>query len=100
MSHEIFELTQEIRKRDDVLVCRLVEGKVTFVHRRLWPALLRAARHFPKKHLAQVREVHSKSGQHVVKELAFPKWVTAEISTEARRLSEEEALQSIGGWCL
>ena len=32
---------------DDILVCRLVNGKVTFVHRRLWPALVRAAAHFP-----------------------------------------------------
>ena len=42
-SHEIFELTRGIRNRDDILVCRLVGGKVTFVHRRLWPALVRAA---------------------------------------------------------
>ena len=72
LSHEIFELTQGIRDRDDILVCRLVDGKVTFVHRRLWPALVRSAEHFPKNQLAQVREVHSKSGRHVAKELAFP----------------------------
>ncbi len=99
LSHEIFELTQGIRDRDDILVCRLVDGKVTFVHRRLWPALVRSAEHFPKNQLAQVREVHSKSGRHVAKELAFPKWVPSDVSTEARRLSKEEALQSLGAWC-
>ena len=98
-SHEIFELTQGIRNRDDILVCRLVNGKVTFVHRRLWPALVRVAKQFPKKQLAQVREVHTESGRHVAKELAFPKWVPTDVSAEARRLSKEEALQSLGSWC-
>ena len=98
-SHEIFELTQGIRNSDDILVCRLVNGKVTFVHRRLWPALVRVAKQFPKKQLAQVREVHTESGRHVTKELAFPKWVPTDVSAEARRLSKEEALQSLGGWC-
>ena len=98
-SHEIFELTQAIRGREDVLVCRLVSGKVTFVHRRLWPALVRAARRFPKKQLAQVHEVHTVSGRHVAKEIAFPKWVPEEVTAEASRLSEEDAVRELGGWC-
>ena len=97
-SHEIFELTRAIRAREDVLVCRLVDGRVTFVHRRLWPALVRAAGRFPKKQLAQVREIHTPSAHHVAKEIAFPKWVPAEILTEASRLSEEEALDALGAW--
>ena len=98
-SDQIFELTQTIRGRDDVLVCRLVNGKVTFVHRRLWPALVRAAKRFPKKRLAQVHEVHTASGRHVAKEVAFPKWVPTEVATEASRLLEEDALQKLGSWC-
>ena len=98
-SHEIFELTQAIRGREDVLVCRLVNGKVTFVHRRLWSALVRAAKRFPKKQLAQVREVHTASGRHVTKEVAFPRWVPAEVTVEASRLSEEDAVRGLGGWC-
>jgi len=42
-SHEIFAVTRAIRDSDEVLVCRLIKGKVTFVHRRLWPALVRAS---------------------------------------------------------
>ncbi len=98
-SHEIFELTQAIRGREDVLVCRLVNGKVTFVHRRLWPALVRVAKLFPEKQLAQVHEVHTSSGRHVTKEVAFPKWVPVEVVTEASRLSEEEAAEELGRWC-
>ncbi len=98
-SHEIFELTRAIRGREDVLVCRLVNGKVTFVHRRLWPALVRVAKRFPKTHLAQVHEVHTPSGRHVTKEVAFPQWVPPEVATEASRLSEEEAVGDLGRWC-
>ena len=46
-SHEIFAVTRAIRDSDDVLVCRLIKGKITFVHRRMWPALVRAAGRLP-----------------------------------------------------
>jgi hypothetical protein len=98
-SHEIFELTQAIRARDEILVCRLVNGKVTFVHRRLWPALVRAARRFPRKHLAQIHEVHTASGRHVTKEIPFPRWVPSEVAADALRLLEADALRKLGDWC-
>ncbi len=97
-SHEIFELTQGVRSRDDILVCRLVNGKITFIHRRLWPALVGAAKRLPKERLAQVREVHSDSGRHVVTEVAYPRWVPAEVKAEASKLSEAEALSKLGDW--
>lgn len=97
--HAIFELTQALRERDDVLVCRLVGGKITFVHRRLWPALVRSARRFPKAQLAEVREVHGASGRHVVRETPFPRWVPAEVSRAAAKLSESEARAALGAWC-
>ena len=97
-SHEIFELTQRVRSQEDVLVCRLVNGKITFIHRRLWPALVGAAKRLPKKRLAQVREVHSDTGRHVVKEVAYPRWVPAEVEVEASSLSEAEALLQLGDW--
>lgn len=39
-SHEIFRFLTELGEDPDVLFCKLVAGKVTLVHRRLWPALL------------------------------------------------------------
>lgn len=41
--HVIFLCSRALRESKDVLVCRLVGGKVTYVHRRLWPALVRLA---------------------------------------------------------
>jgi hypothetical protein len=88
-----------VRDSEDVLVCRVVAGKVTYVHRRLWAPLVRAAKRFPKKRLAQVQEVHTASGRHVTKEVAFPKWVPPEIAAESSRLSEADAVLQLGVWC-
>jgi hypothetical protein len=79
-----------------VLACRLVEGKVTYVHRRLWPALVRAAKRFPRTRLAQVTEIHAASGKHVTCELAFPKWVPKKVVAAAAAIDEEEALANLG----
>ena len=38
---EIYRLAEAVIDSGEVLVCRLVDGKVTYVHRRLWPALVR-----------------------------------------------------------
>lgn len=38
---EIFRVLDLLADRPDVTVTKLVAGKVTFVHRRLWPALVR-----------------------------------------------------------
>ena len=97
-SGEIFAATRAIRDSDDVLVCRLIRGKVTFVHRRLWPALVRAAGRLPSDHLSQLREVHTSSGRHVTKEVPFPDWVPSSVRAAARRLSEEEAFAEFAAW--
>lgn len=57
--NDIFLCSRAIRKSADVLVCRLVGGKVTYVHRRLWPALVRLAEGFDADRLAAIREVHT-----------------------------------------
>ncbi|MBI3698253.1 MAG: hypothetical protein HY238_25875 [Acidobacteria bacterium] len=38
--HAIFRALRELAARPDVLVCKLVSGKVTFVDRKLWPAVV------------------------------------------------------------
>ena len=39
--HAIFRALEALREDEDVFLCKLLEGKQTYVHRRLWPALLR-----------------------------------------------------------
>lgn len=95
---EIFNVLGAVADSPDVLVCRLVGGKVTFVHRRLWPALVRAAGRFPAARLASVREEHTPSGRHVSRSVPFPSWVPAGARQAARRLSEPAALAALGAW--
>ena len=95
---EIFALTRAVRDSKDVCVCRIVGGKITYVHRRLWPALVRVAQQVPRRQLAMIHEVHSATGRHVVKELAFPKWVSAPVQQQARKLTEAQAVSALGNW--
>jgi hypothetical protein len=97
-SQEIFAVTRAVRDSEDVLVCRLIKGKVTFVHRRLWPALVRASGRLPSAHLAQVHEVHTSSGRHATEEIPFPDWVPSSVREAARRLSEEAAVTELAAW--
>lgn len=43
-SHEIFGVASRLGSRPDVLMPRLIGGKVTFLHKKLWPALLAVGR--------------------------------------------------------
>ncbi len=42
-SHEIFAVSEALSHHPDVLVAKLLAGKVTFIHRKLWPAFLAVA---------------------------------------------------------
>src|SRR2546425_11060288 len=53
---KIFLLTRAGRDAPDVLVCRLVGGKGAYVHRPLWPAIVRFAKAFGRPHLGGPRE--------------------------------------------
>jgi hypothetical protein len=97
-SHEIFILTRAIRDSKQVCVCRLIDGKITFVHRRLWPALFRVAPHLSQKRLAMVREIHTATGRHETQESAFPEWVPVQVQRQAQRLTELQAVSALGRW--
>ena len=87
----IFVCSRAVRESADVLVCRLVGGKVTYVHRRLWPALVRLERWFDADRLAVIEEVHTASGRHKVEVTAFREWVPDEVAEAAARLKDDDA---------
>ena len=95
---EIFALTRVARDSAEVLVCRLVEDRVTYVHRRLWAAIVRLAGHFDRGNLAALREVHTAEGRHEVRTVPFPRWVPAAVEGQASRLSERAAWAALGQW--
>lgn len=89
--HAIFELTRVLREDPDVLVCRLINGKITYVHRRLWPALARLADTLGAQRLKVVREVHTPRGTHQVEEIPFHQWASEEVRRMAAELSLQDA---------
>ena len=94
----IFRATRTVRDSPDILVCRVIGGKITYIHRRLWPALLRLAPGIECEHLAAIQEEHTSSGAHRLTTTAFPRWVPAEVETAAAKLTEAEARAQIGDW--
>ncbi len=97
-AHNIHRLTENVRNSNLVHVCRLAGGKVTLVHRRLWPALVRVANRLPKERLAAIREIHTETGRHIVQEIPFPDWVPPEVTEEAQVLEEDAAVSALGQW--
>lgn len=99
--HEIFRVADAVSQSDQVLVCKLVEGKVTYVHRRLWPSLVRIAPRLGKTRvgrLAKIWEEHTSTGAHRSRSLPFPDWVPAEVRDAAARLPQEEAERLWAPW--
>lgn len=90
-SHRIYAILQAVCDSPEVLVCRLVDRKITLVHRRLWPALVRLADAFAPEQLAQVREEHTPSGRHRTRAIPFPNWVPLDCAVQARSLTIDEA---------
>lgn len=90
--HDIYRALNALAESPDVVRLRLVRGKVTLVHRRLWPALVRLADRFDPAALAAITEEHTASGAHRAIVTAFHDWVPADAVAEASRLREDEAL--------
>lgn len=97
-SRQIYGILQAVTDSDEVLVCRLLDGKITLVHRRLWPPLVRLAERFAPEQLAAVRDEHTSSGRHMRSEVAFPQWVPAEVAADAKKINERKALAAFGAW--
>ena len=97
-SHRIFAVLSAVADSGQVLLCRLVGGKVTMVHRRVWPHLVRSASRFTPEQIAEVSQEHTPSGKHVKHEVPFPKWVPAGVARKAERLTEEEAVAPFAKW--
>ena len=91
----IFDALNLLAESPDVVRMRLVNGKVTLVHRRLWPALVRIADRFPVKNLAAIHEERTASGAHRVQTEAFPDWVPHDVLHAAKALSVEDALTEL-----
>ena len=94
-SQAIFHALNVLADSPDVVRTRLVNGKVTLIHRRLWPALVRVADRLPRERMAAIHEEHTSSGAHRVCEQPFPQWVPEDVVQAAQRLSEHDAVSQL-----
>jgi hypothetical protein len=92
----IFAVLSEVQEHDDILVCRLLAGKLTLVHRRLWPALAALAGELPADTLARVRQVHTATGKHVNEEIPFPRWLLPDAAVDAASMDPDRARAALG----
>jgi hypothetical protein len=93
--NQIYMLLNDVSDSPDVVRCRLVDGKITLVHRRLWPALVKMASAFDSDRLSAVREEHTATGAHRMTTVKFPDWVSDDIYEAAKSISVAEAEQQL-----
>jgi hypothetical protein len=92
---EIFEAINQLADSSDVARMRLVNNKVTLVHRRLWPALLRLSAGFGESALLVVGQEHTESGAHRATSTPLRDWVPADVVLAAAGLSEADAMDTL-----
>ena len=93
----IFAALSEVDDSDDIRCFKLVDGKVTFVHRRAWPALVRLAKagELAADRIASVQQEHLPTGEHRNFVTPFPDWVDDATAHAADKLSVAQARAAI-----
>ncbi len=99
-SQAIFDALSAIDDALDIRCFKLIDGKVTFVHRRLWAALVRLARDgvLAADRVAAVQQEHTETGEHHNIVTEFPEWVPDEVAAAADALSVAAARAALGTW--
>ena len=94
----IFETLSAIDDANDVRCFKLVDGKVTFVHRRVWPALVRLAREgmLAPDRVASFQQEHMPTGEHRNVVTPFPEWVPEDVAAAADMMTVEQARIALG----
>jgi hypothetical protein len=98
LSHTSYAIVSVRRDHPAILVCRLVDGKLTFVHERLWPALARLAPELADWRIAAVGEEHTPSGAHQLIEVPFSDRAPATATGRAAKLARQDAIDQMGPW--
>ena len=94
-AHHIFEVLGAVADSQEVLRCRLVNDKVTYAHRHIWPALVRLSDRIGERRLDRQDQEHTATGAHRTVTTRFPKWVPADVMTAAKKLDNAKALVMI-----
>jgi hypothetical protein len=88
---EIYAILSLLDDSPDVVSTRLINHKVTLLHRRVWPSVVRVSDHLGVARLSAIHSEHTASGAHHSFEVEYPLWVPEESLRDAASLSLEEA---------
>jgi hypothetical protein len=69
-----------------------VQGKITYVHRRLWQALVRLLKQISAEGLGKIQKVRTSKGKHELQIVPYPRWVPAEVKVLARGMNKTGAI--------
>ena len=96
----IFAALSEIDDSVDVRCFKLVDGKVTFVHRRVWPALARLVDDgaIAADRAASIQQEHMPTGEHRNIVTPYPDWVSDDVAAAAKKLTGATARSQLGAW--
>jgi hypothetical protein len=91
----IYAILTEIEDSPDIVSTRLVNGKVTLVHARVWPSIVRVSALLGVDRLAAIRSEHTASGAHRTFDVEYPYWVSPGALEAAEHLSVDEAFANL-----
>lgn len=96
----IFAALSELDDSHDVRCFKLIDGKVTFVHRRVWPALACLAGNgvIAAERAAAIQQEHMPTGEHRNLVTPYPDWVPDDVARVAAKLTIEAARAQLGAW--
>jgi hypothetical protein len=96
----IFAALSVLDDSEDVRCFKLIGGKVTFVHRRVWPALARLASDgvIAAGRVASIQQEHMPTGEHRNLITPFPDWVPDDVARAATALTTDDARAQLGAW--
>lgn len=97
---QIFDALSSIDDSLDIRCFKLVDGKITFVHRRLWPALAALAKAgvLDAERVTSIQQEHMPTGEHRNITTPFPDWVPDDVLAAADELDIDTARAALGSW--
>ena len=97
--HEIYALLNGLREVDkEVAVCKFIDGKITYIHRRLWAACARLADVLGAERLDLIHSVHTDKGYHKSQRIPLAEWLPQDVAVESDALGDEEARAQLTRW--
>jgi hypothetical protein len=92
---EIYAILTIVDDAPDIVSTRLINGRVTLLHSRIWPSVVRVSDLLDASRLASIHSEHTSTGAHRSFEVDFPSWVPPETFRAAASLGLDEAFAQL-----